>query len=143
MLLIEENMKKTKNKRGYMNKKIKNMLLLELGIIFLVLIIFIAIKLNIIKYIPTCIIKQNFGILCPSCGGTRCVTNLILGNFKESFLYHPVFFVTIIYLVFANIIYIVNSIRKKEILTFLYPKTKFWIFFVIVIGVFTILRNIL
>ena len=53
---------------------------------------------NIIKYIPTCIINQNFGILCPSCGGTRCVTNLILGNIKESFLYHPVFFVTIILL---------------------------------------------
>lgn len=126
-----------------MDKKIRNMLLLELGIIFLVLIIFIAIKLNIIKYIPTCIINQNFGILCPSCGGTRCVTNFALGNFKEGFLYHPIFFVTILYLFFVNIIYIINSITKKEILTFLYPKTKFWIIFIIVIGIFTVLRNIL
>ena len=56
-----------------MNKKIKNMLLLELGIVFLVLIIFIIIKFNIIKYIPPCFIHEKFGILCPSCGGTRCV----------------------------------------------------------------------
>lgn len=124
------------------NKKIKNMLILELGIIFLVLIIFIIVKLNIIKCIPPCFINEKFGILCPSCGGTRCVTNFLLGNFKASFLYHPIFFVTIIYLNIANIIYIINSFRKREILKFLYPKTKFWVIFLIIIFVFTLLRNI-
>ena len=68
-----------------MNKKIKNMLLLELGIIFLVLIIFIVVKSNITKYFPTCFIYERTGILCPSCGGTRCVSNFVFGNFKASF----------------------------------------------------------
>ena len=125
-----------------MNKKIKNMLLLELGIIFLVLIIFIVVKSNITKYFPTCFIYERTGILCPSCGGTRCVSNFVFGNFKASFLYHPIFFITIIYLGIVNIIYIINSFRKKEILTFLYPKTKFWIIFLIIIVIFTLFRNI-
>lgn len=126
-----------------MNQKIKKMLLLELGILFLVLILFIIIKFNMIRLIPYCIIHDTFGILCPSCGGTRCVVNFALGNFKESFAYHPIFFITILYLLVVNGIYIVNSFRKKEILTFLYPKTKFWIIFVIVVLIFTIIRNVL
>ena len=126
-----------------MNKKIKNMLLLELGIVFLVLIIFIMIKLNMIKYIPNCFIHEKFGILCPSCGGTRCVINFLTGNFMQSFLYHPIFFITIIYLLFINLIYIINSFRKKEILTFLYPKEKFWYVFLIIILIYTIVRNII
>lgn len=125
-----------------MNKKIKNMLLLELGIIFLVLIIFIVVKSNLIKYFPTCFIYEKFGILCPSCGGTRCVSNFILGNFETSFSYHPIFFITIIYLLIVNIIYIVNGFTEKELLTFLYPKTKFWIIFLIIIIIYTILRNV-
>lgn len=125
-----------------MNKKIKNMLLLELGIVFLVLIIFIIIKFNIIKYIPPCFIYEKLRVLCPSCGGTRCVISFFIGNFKQSFLYHPIFFITIIYLGIVNIIYIINSFRKKEIATFLYPKTKFWIMFLIIIMIFTFIRNI-
>ena len=126
-----------------MNKKIKNVILLELGIIFLVLIIFIIIKTELINVVPQCIIKKNFNILCPGCGGTRCVTNFASGNFKASFLYHPVFFITIIYLLIVNIVFIINSFKKKEILTFLYPKEKFWIAFIIVIIIFTIARNIM
>lgn len=126
-----------------MNLKVKRMLKIELGIIFLVLIIFIVVKSNIVKYMPTCIINEKIGILCPSCGGTRCITNFILGNFKQSFLYHPIFFVTIIYLFVINLVYIINSFRKKEVLTFLYPRLKFWIIFLIIIGIFTILRNII
>lgn len=124
-----------------MNNKIKKMLQLELGILFLVLIIFIAIKTNIISILPKCFINETFGILCPSCGGTRCVINFALGNFEQSFRYHPIFFITIIYLVLVNILYIINTFRKKEILKFLYPKTKFWIVFLIFIFIFTIIRN--
>lgn len=125
-----------------MKQKVKKMLYLELGILFLVLIIFIIIKSDMIKFLPACIINKTFGILCPSCGGTRCIINFINGNFKESFIYHPVFFITIIYLLLVNLLYIVNSFRKKEMLTFLYPKEKFWIGFVIVLLIYTIIRNI-
>lgn len=126
-----------------MNSKIKNMIKLELTILLGVLIIFIVIKTNIVYLIPRCIINETFHILCPSCGGTRCVMNFISGNWYTSFLYHPIFFITIIYLIIVNILYIINSISKKEILTFLYPKTKFWIIFIIIIFIFTIIRNII
>ena len=125
-----------------MKKQVKQMLLLELGILFLVLIIFIVVKYKIFTIMPTCIINKYLGILCPSCGGTRCVVNFALGNFKESFLYHPLFFITIIYFIFINFVYIINSFRNKKIFTFLYPKTKFWIVWITLLIIFTIIRNI-
>ena len=131
-----------KIKRGKMKEKTKKMLWLELGIIFLVLILFIIIKYNLFTFIPSCILKEKLGILCPSCGGTRCVINLLNGNYIESFSYHPIFFITIIYLCIVNILYIVNSLKKKEIATFLYPKTTFWIIFVIILIIYTIIRNL-
>lgn len=125
-----------------MNKKIKKMLILELGIIFLVLIIFIIINSKIVNYMPECIIHKHTGLLCPGCGGTRSAINFMQGNFKQSFMYHPIFFITFLYLIFVNFLYIINSFKKKEILTFLYPKEKFWKFFIIIILIFTLIRNI-
>ena len=126
-----------------MKHKIKRMLILELGILFLVLIIFIIAKYKIFSIIPKCIINSIFGIECPSCGGTRCVVNFILGNFQESFTYHPIFFITLIYLIIVNLIYIINSFRKKEILKWIYPKSKFWIIWIVVLMMFSFIRNII
>lgn len=126
-----------------MKKETKKMIWLELGIIFLILTIFIIIKFDIIKLMPTCIINKNFGILCPSCGGTRCIINFAIGNYKESFLYHPIFFMTIVYLIVINILHIINCFRKEKIATFLYPKEKFWMVFVIILIIYTIIRNII
>ena len=125
-----------------MNKKISRMIILELGIIFLVLIIFIIINSKIVNYMPECIIHKHTRLLCPGCGGTRCVINFMQGNFKQSFIYHPIFFITFLYLIFTNFLYIINSFKKKEFLTFLYPKEKFWICFIIIILIFTLIRNI-
>ncbi len=142
--MIEENiMKMRRNKRRKkMKKEIKQMLLLELGILLLVLILFMVWKLNIIRLIPPCFLYKTFGILCPACGGTRCVTNFMLGNFQESFFYHPIFFMTIVYLIIVNFIYLLNVITKKEIAVNLYPKAKFWIFFSVILVVFFLVRNI-
>lgn len=126
-----------------MTKKIKKMLLLELGILLLALMIFIIAKDKIFTIIPQCIVNRIFGLQCPSCGGTRCVINFILGNFKESFCYHPIFFFTIIYFSIINFIYIINAFRENEIATYLYPKLKFWIIWIIILIIFTILRNII
>ena len=125
-----------------MNKKIKRMIKVELLIVVLLLIVFIVVKTGLVHLIPACPINSFFGILCPSCQGTRCVINFVQGNFVESFLYHPIFFITIIYLFFANILFIVNSFKEKEILTFLYPKTKFWLGYLVIILIFTVCRNI-
>ena len=129
-----------------MNKKstnkIKRMLKVELGIIVLLLIILIIIKSGLVYYIPECIIHRMFGILCPSCQGTRCVMQLVQGNFAASFNYHPIFFITIMYLLPINLLFIINSFKKKEILTFLYPNKYFLIGFIIILAIFTVVRNI-
>ncbi|MBP3256225.1 MAG: DUF2752 domain-containing protein [Clostridia bacterium] len=125
-----------------MKKKIKLMIKVELLIVVLLLIVFMVVKTGLVYLMPPCIINSTFGILCPSCQGTRCVMNFVHGNFLESFLYHPIFFITIIYLFLVNILFIVNSFRKKEILTFLYPKTKFWLGYTVIILIFTVCRNI-
>ena len=125
-----------------MNKKLKFMLKVELVILVLLLIVFIVVKTGLVYFMPPCIINKIFGILCPSCQGTRCIMNFVHGNFVQSFLYHPIFFITIFYMFFVNIIFIINSFRKKDILTFLYPKKEFWIIYLIIILIFTICRNI-
>ena len=126
-----------------MNSKIKKMIKVELLILVLLLIIFTVIKLGLIFLIPECIIHKYFGILCPSCQGTRCVASFMYGDFIQSFNYHPVFFITMIYFIFVNILFIINAFRKKDILRFLYPGLKFWIVFLILIAIFTVLRNII
>lgn len=126
-----------------MEKKIKKMLFVELGLLLLVLLIYIILKTDLINLIPECFIRKNFGILCPSCGGTRMVFSIMNFKFIEAFKYNPVLFLILLYLGVINFIYIINSFRKKEILTFIYPKKPiFWVIFVFFLLIFTIIRNI-
>lgn len=122
--------------------KVKKILIIELALLMLVLIVFIVTRYKLFAIFPQCIVNRIFGIQCPSCGATRCVTNFILGNWKESFSFHPIFFITILYLLFVNIIYIINCFKQKKILEFMYPKFVFWIVWTVILIIFTILRNI-
>lgn len=48
-------------------------------------------------HMPPCVFAQ-WGITCPSCGATRCVRAFFSLQFGQSFLYHPVLFLIILYL---------------------------------------------
>ncbi len=52
-----------------------------------------------IDYFPDCFFVTNFGMECPSCGGTRCVFQFFSGNFGEAFSLNPLFFFAIIYII--------------------------------------------
>lgn len=123
-----------------MNKKSIKIISIELVILIILVII---LNTNFINYIPECWIYKTTGLLCPSCGGTRCVINLIHGNIKEAFFSHIIFFITIIYLLICNIVYIVNLNKKKKIVTWIYPKYWYSIIFVIILIIYTIIRNVL
>lgn len=123
--------------------KLKKMLLLELGIILLFIITVIVVKYKIFEAFPRCIVNEQLGIQCPSCGATRCVINFVLGNWIESFNYHQVLFVTILYLIFVNFVYIFNCFRNKKVLQWIYPKFYFWIIWTVILIIFTIVRNII
>ena len=48
---------------------------------------------------PDCYYLRTFGVLCPSCGGTRCVFQFFGGNFSEAFSLNPLYFLCIIYVI--------------------------------------------
>lgn len=111
--------------------------------LIILLVLIIIVNSNLISCIPKCWIYQTTGILCPACGGTTCIVNLLQGNLKEAFFSHIVFFVTIIYLLICNIVYIINLNRKKKIATWIYPKYWYAIIFAIILIIYTIIRNML
>ena len=94
-----------------MNKKIKLMLKVELLIVVLLLIAFIVVKSGAVYLIPPCPTYTLFGILCPACQGTRCVMHFMQGDFIGSFLYHQLFFVTIIYMFLLSHTYHFGALR--------------------------------
>lgn len=47
--------------------------------------------------LPDCA-AAKIGLLCPSCGGTRCVRAFFSGDFGAAFSFNPFFFVMIWYL---------------------------------------------
>lgn len=108
--------------------------------------LFILLKLfinsQIIQIIPECIVYKYLHIYCPSCGGTRCITNILSGNFIQAFKNNSIFFISIIYLMIFNIVYLINLNRKNKILTFIYPKYYHAIIFGILVAIYTIFRNI-
>jgi len=102
-------------------KNIKNMIVLQLIFLILGVLLLVGIKTGWIYKISGCQIKEQFGFFCPTCGATRCMISFMNLQFQESFQYHPTFFILICYVGIADLIYIINTIRNKKILKFLYP----------------------
>ncbi len=123
-----------------MRKQVKNLILVETIIIVLWLILVILLKSKYIELIPKCIFKEKFGLLCPACNGTTFAVKLSRIDFKNAFRVHPIFFISVIYLGVLNIIYIANVLFKKNIKLFRWWHLIIW---VVVLVIFTILRNIL
>ncbi len=103
-----------------MNKKYKNFILIEASIILGVALIWIFINSNLIYSVPKCMVKEYLGILCPGCGGTTCVANILNGNFISAAKANIIIFIAILYFMILNIVYIINTFRKKEVLKCIY-----------------------
>ena len=110
-------------------------------IIEIIIIIFIIIFLQSGISLPECYFYKNYNILCPSCGATRCVINFFRGNLTQALKYNIIYFSIILYLILLNVILILNLLFKHKI-KFMYPKLKYIYFFVILILVYFVVRNI-
>lgn len=130
------------NRMKKYNKKTRQMVLFEILVIVLIIGIYIIVKTDIIKIVPNCYILQRTGLLCPSCGGTRCVKELVNFNIVEALKMNAFYTVTIIYLLILNIVYILNSILKTNKLKFLYIKKAHLIVWIITLFLYTVIRNI-
>ena len=107
-----------------------------------IIILYFFINSNYIKLIPSCWIYNTTNLYCPSCGGTRCIQNIFQMNFIEAFYSNMVMFLGILYLVVVNVVYIFNIKKDKPKLTWIYPKWWYAIIFVILLIIYTILRNV-
>lgn len=124
--------------------KVNKKSVLIIGIEIAVLIsLYIFINSKYIEILPQCWVYQTIGVLCPACGGTRCVIHLLKLNWLDAFFSHMVFFIGICYLIIVNIVYLINLNREKRIAIWIYPKYWHAIIFAILLIFYTIMRNLL
>lgn len=123
-----------------MKKEYKKLILVQMIIVMFLAICFLFLRSKYISLVPKCIFKENFGILCVACHGTSFAIEMAKFNFIQAFKVHPIFFISLIYLVLLDITYIINVIFKKNINIF-----KWWhlIIWIILLIIYTILRNII
>ena len=81
-----------------MRKKQILLLLGDLAILALALLIPRFSKL-LLDAGPACIFTR-WGLLCPACGGTRCVRYFFTGRFSLAFAMNPLIFILILYGIF-------------------------------------------
>ena len=123
--------------------KYKKMLCIQIIIIIVIVLLYLIIKSPLIEMVPNCWINETFGMLCPSCGATRCLINLVKGNIINAFKFHPVFFLTIMYLLILDIVYIINTITNRNKCKWIHPKPYYCIIWAVILVIFTISRNVL
>ncbi len=120
-------------------KQQKIAILVQFFIFLFIIGLHFIIGTNMIKYVPECTIYKKFGFICPACGGTRFIINLLNLNFIQAFYMHPLFFLLTLYLIILNIVYIINIFFNKKIELFRWWHIVFW---GILVVIFTIFRNI-
>ena len=93
--------------------------------------------------VPNCW-SLNMGIICPACGGTRCLLNFLEGNLLASFKYNPMVFVIVVYLfcvlIFLNLSVFIRCSFVKKIFSIL-TSHYFIILLAVCFAVFGVLRN--
>lgn len=122
-----------------MKKETRTFIIIQILVILIVVLAYFSIKLNWIKFLPECALKNKFNIMCPSCGVTRMGVSLYKFKIKDAFLYNPIFFMILIYTTILYITYVINFLFKKEIKIFRWWHVIVW---GIIIVIFTIIRNI-
>ncbi len=95
------------------------------------------------KYLPDCIFLKH-GILCPSCGGTRCIYSLVKGDITGALKYNFMIFLAVIYIIL--IIAVLNlqylfGFKKISVLSKSLTNPKVLIFFALSYGLYGIYRN--
>lgn len=120
----------------------KLVIIILIEVLFIILL-WLFINSKYIEFMPKCWIYENTGFFCPSCGGTRCIQEIVHGNFNEAFKIHPIFFITVCYLAILNIVYLINLNKEEKIFKSIYPKYWYVIVWCIILMIYTIFRNLL
>jgi hypothetical protein len=123
------------------NKKILA-LSIDCGIIILAFLIPIIADL-MMTVIPTCIFAR-MGILCPTCGATRCMRAFFTGDFGAAFSYNQMVFIMIFYVAALLVIGNLAAFTKWRAPKRIFKLGTHYITVIVIAGiyaVFGILRN--
>lgn len=93
--------------------------------------------------IPACPV-MSMGMLCPACGGTRCVRFLFSGQLAEAFMINPFMFVLIWYLGAALVLLNVGALLKVSWAESVALKMTGWravIIAAVIYAIFGVVRN--
>ncbi len=101
----------TKNKT---NSRLATFFVANLLLFFVTIVTVLLSKTMTWVINDTCAFKQKTGIICPFCGGTRCAINIMKFNFIEAFKYHPSTAILLIYIIFIDIMYLIDIIRGNN-----------------------------
>lgn len=63
----------------------------------------------------SCSFKEQYGLYCPGCGGTRALDELLQFDFMESFLYNPLIILLIVYAIVVIISFMLFFISKEKL----------------------------
>lgn len=96
-------------------------------------------------FIPDCPVTK-LGLLCPACGGTRCVRYFFSGRFADAFWVNPFFLLLILYLGAALVLLNVGVLLKVERSEKIARAMTSWqtvIVLAVLFAVFGVVRNFL
>ena len=123
----------------YMNKRLKTVIEICLGVIIFTLVYwFINKKFNI--GIP-CVYHELTGLYCPGCGLTRMIFYLLSFDFYHAFRSNMLMFIIIPFFVVLIADYIVSYIKYNKPLIYKI-KPVYWIILLVIAVIFGVARNI-
>ena len=114
---------------SFLNKHL-NLIITVLGIINLIIVFIFEIP---------CPWKTNFNINCAGCGATRMFKSLIIFNFYQAFRFNPFMFCLLIIIIIYLIYMFICKVKK---INYYKLRSRDWIVLLILVILFTLLRNI-
>ena len=126
----QQYLKNLHNKKAMLKRSFFISIIVILSFIWLMI-------LDHIHYI--CPFRKLLHLYCPGCGGTRMIISLIHLDFYQAFRWNPLLFILIICGIILCIINIILYIKKRPIIK---PSLKFWIFIIVLLIIYMVLRNI-
>lgn len=91
-------------------------------------------------FFPPCLFRALTGLICPGCGSTRAMHQILHGHFAAAFMLNPLFLLAIPFLLYALLRYSVVVMRGGIPRQNALPASYIYALFVIVVS-FWVFRN--
>ncbi|MCL5037758.1 MAG: DUF2752 domain-containing protein [Chloroflexi bacterium] len=93
------------------------------------------------NFYPPCPFHILTGLHCPGCGSLRAIYQLLHCNLRSAFGLNPLMVLSLPFLGYALVSWILAVLRKRPLPTFFVPSSWIWLILIIIL-MFWILRNL-